>query len=160
MITRIKDVKIDKASGEEDAGDGEDKLDWRDAQDAVQDKDNDEEELLWSQRVDSRRKNQIKPEQEPKTSTQPEDGNGTKSDFDGESDDEELSEDEESNEHRSKIMEEAIAAHAARLYSNLVTNKGKKYADKFKNNLKDIAKEQILETLEERKKERLQRQIE
>jgi hypothetical protein len=88
-----------------DAGDGEDKLDWRDAQDAAQDKDNDEDELQWSWRCDSTWNNQIKPELEPKTSTHPQEGNETKSDFDEGSDVEELSEDVESNEQRSKIME-------------------------------------------------------
>jgi hypothetical protein len=53
MITRKKDLKIEKASGEEDVGDGEDKPDWRDAQDADQYKDNYMKELQWSWRGDN-----------------------------------------------------------------------------------------------------------
>ena len=97
---------------------------------------------------------------ERRTSTHSDDENETESDLDDTRDVEEVSEDEESNEQRRRLMDEAVATHAAKLYRNLVSYKGKRYADKFKDNLQDIAKEQILETLEERKKEHLQRQIE
>ena len=99
-----------------------------------------------------------------RASTQVKDESGTESDLDEESvldeesDMEEISGDEESEERNRKLLEEAVATHAAQLYSKIVINKGKKYADKFKDNLKDIAREQILETLEKRRKERLEQQ--
>jgi hypothetical protein len=60
MITRKKDVKIEKVSGEEDSGDGEDKVDRKDAQAAAQDKDNYKEELQESWRGDNKWKDRIK----------------------------------------------------------------------------------------------------
>ena len=72
--------------------------------------------------------------------------NGNEIDSDGESDLEEVSE-----EQKGKILEEAVTNHAEHLYSKLVINKGRKYADKFKVHLKDIAREQLLEVLGKKK---------
>ena len=79
--------------------------------------------------------------------------NGNEIDCDGESDVEEMSE-----EQKIKLLEEDVTGQAKFLYSKLVINKGKKYADKFKGHLNDIAREQIIEDLEKRKQERLNRQ--
>jgi hypothetical protein len=63
-----------------------------------------------------------------------------------------------SEEQKRKMMEEAVTGQAKFLYSKLVIDKGRKYADNFKVHLKDIAIEQLLEDLERRKQERLNRQ--
>jgi hypothetical protein len=63
-----------------------------------------------------------------------------------------------SEEQKRKMMEEAVTGQAKFLYSKLVINKGRKYEDKFKVHLKDIAREQFLENLERRKQGRLNRQ--
>jgi hypothetical protein len=78
---------------------------------------------------------------------------GSEIDSDEENDVEEISE-----EQKRKMMDEAVTDQAKFLYNKLVINKGRKYADKFKVHLKDIAREQLLEDLERRKQERLNRQ--
>jgi hypothetical protein len=78
---------------------------------------------------------------------------GSEIDSDQENDVEEISE-----EQKIKMMDEAVTGQAKFLYNKLVINKGRKYADKFKVHLEDIAREQLLEDLERRKQERLNRQ--